>query len=313
MWAVALLLACGGDKPSDTAGRLTETSVPALTPVDSSAPTSGTSTGSTSTGTLATGHTGDTGALADSARTTPIETAETGDTAPVPVEVCGSGLDDDGDGDTDCADADCACTVGCFEERIATAPNLLTNGGFEAGSPVPGGLPLEPGLWSGDRAEAVESVGAPPFEGALALAALATGPDGPADDRFEVVQVVDATELRGDRLCIGAAVRRAAGDGETDTAFGLEAWSYLGAPDELADRWPTLLATDCATSGSCAAVEVAAPEEAWTVLVGELYVTPTPGVASIAVRLSALEDVVDDAEAPELDGHGLDAVWLYAP
>ena len=60
-------------------------------------------------------------------------------------------------------------------------------------------------------------------------------------------------------------------------------------------------------------LEVAAPEEAWTVLVGELYVTPTPGMASVAVRLSALEDVVDDAEAPELDGHGLDAVWLYAP
>jgi hypothetical protein len=141
----------------------------------------------------------------------------------------------------------------------------------------------------------------------------ATGPAGPADDLAQVLQSIDATDLRGNRLCIGAMVKRVAGDAETDTRFRLGAWTWLGGPEELADRWETLQDADCTVSGGCVIVEASVSPEAWTPLVGELFVPATPGTAALVAQIGAHEDVADDLEAPELDGHQVDAVWLYAP
>ncbi|MFT4623203.1 MAG: hypothetical protein ACI8PZ_001859 [Myxococcota bacterium] len=311
MFWLGLLLACGGDKGGDSALGADSAPVPGA-PDDSEAPTPPT-TPTSQTTVEHTDHTGDTSDSADSGRTTGT-TPDTGDTALPPPEVCGSGSDEDGDGDIDCADDDCACTAECFAGRIATSANLLVNGSFDLAEPAAGPLPDAAGGWVGDQARQADALdGAPPFDGAQIATLLATGPDGPADGTAQLVQVLDATDLRGDRLCVGAAVRRVAGDAETDTAFRLDAWSYLGAPADLPARWEALVATDCAATGSCATAEVAVGADAWVVLTGELYITPTPGTAAIAVRVAAVEDVVDDAAPPELDGHAVDAVWLFAP
>ena len=190
---------------------------------------------------------------------------------------------------------------------------LVENGGFEVND-TGLFLPLDCGYWSGDRHELTignEEDGIIPFEGVQMLHfqdALPTGPSG-GSIGCELWQMIDMTEFQ-DEINSGewfisaeGYFNRIAGDAETDTQFSILVTAYSGDPSSFTGQWG---------SGELVYSEgfVFTDDdiETW-----ERAVTTTMlpvGTDFIVVRVTSTEEVMNDAEFPEFDGHYADAITV---
>jgi len=203
-----------------------------------------------------------------------------------------------------------ACpTAAPVASRCATG-NLLEDGGFE-GATYSLNVPDETGAWAGDSASIVGAVGClSPVQGTEWLQFAGTDPFGAsADDRADVIQLLDAGPLRGDTLTLSADVVRGLADVPTDAFFGVEARLYEGVPDDFPVAWARGEGTVLGVAGAYAA-EV--PDKPWgAARPSTTFTVPAgSGDAFIAVVVFAVEDLANEDEAPELGAHFVDDVCL---
>jgi len=187
--------------------------------------------------------------------------------------------------------------------------NVIINRGFETAVTIPG-LPSNFGYWGGDTSEILTtSYGIVPYEGTRMLHFISS--DGGAYwNSCDVWQLVDMTPFETEInsgyavASLSAYFNRVLGDSETDTAFGIVTAAFTGSTSGWVGRFGSgdylaYAARDLFTDGDTLT---------WEHLMMNL---PIPaGTKFIAVDLFACEDIVNDAIAPEFDGHYADAVSM---
>jgi hypothetical protein len=182
---------------------------------------------------------------------------------------------------------------------VSPAFGQLVNPGFELPDQIgAGGLPRVFSDWDGNTAVVVGAEqGIAPFDGNGMLRFMYAHEGKPTSVGIGVGvrQFLPASE--GQRATASARFNRVAGDSETDTEFHLELEAYGGTPDS-----PNLLQSSIApllSDGDVATWE----------LVETSLVMP-PGTSFLGVHLLALENVKNDSDGEEFDGHYVDAVSL---
>jgi hypothetical protein len=217
-----------------------------------------------------------------------------------------------------------ACSgEGAFAVAVGTAGTVVRygtpwwppapgDGGFEFSLPVRG-YPAGCGPWSGDWATTVRAEnGIAPCQGQRMLKFLGCStfelPSSIAHSR--VIQVVDLHSLRT-RISAGNALARArasfnrvTGDAQTDTRFSLDLYAYAGDPNTFLTQWGR--ETDLAWQS--ASLNTDGDPTTWEPVVAEL--TLPANTDFVAVQVVAWEDVYNDVNQPEFDGHYADAVSL---
>lgn len=187
--------------------------------------------------------------------------------------------------------------------------NLLVNPSFE--QPVlAGGLPTAPGNWQGDAATTVGAEQATePVQGASMLRFIATGPQASASLlTSQQWQIVDVSAYAADIAAGRVSARASAwfhsivGTAATDRRFDIRLLAFDGPMADLPQRYaantPLLLRDAVALTPGGQWLQVEASD---LLPVGTTYVL---------VEIYAYEDIVNDATAPEFDGHYADNVSL---
>ena len=197
----------------------------------------------------------------------------------------------------------------------AEAGNLLVNAGFESPAVATGTFdpprPQAAGFWYGDKSAIVTAQdGITPQVGNQMLHfinARTTGATGLTSS--ELFQLVELGAFRGliasGRAVVEATVsyNRVAGDAETDTEFILEVSAYAGT----VDLFPSLFPFGHLAQAS-ALLHSDSDPGTWEFLSIDL---PLPASTDfVAVRLGAVENVMNDWSDPEFDGHYGDAAFL---
>lgn len=192
----------------------------------------------------------------------------------------------------------------------SASADLLANGMFEVDEVTSGYVPNDFGDWGGDESE-ISSGATIPYEGTQVLVLLATGLNGPgATVGSEVWQLIDLSGykqliMQGNARAVGESFfNRVAGDSNSDTQFGLTMAAYSGLPGDFLTKW---------NSGNNLAISSTqlfsdANEQSWESL--NLILDLPMNTDYIAFRISATENVYNDLDFPEFDGHFVDATSL---
>jgi hypothetical protein len=239
-------------------------------------------------------------------------------------EECSNEVDDNGDGTIDCRDPTCACVIECLDQNLPDPQdNMLVNAGFEdlKGGPVTTkAVPTTEGIWMGDwsgRALSNATVSAhrgtamARFYGTSPVEKMAVG----GETRTELYNLGDVTGYAGRNLCLAGYFTRVPGDEHTDTAFFLRLAVYAGAAGEYGTHDETLY-EDCGTpkNPNCQSTIVYATKPLeWIPAVTTVAIPNLAGPLTAAIVVGAIEDVTDDPDVPEFDGHYGDDFWLWVP
>jgi len=188
--------------------------------------------------------------------------------------------------------------------------NVLRAGGFEKARYATGALPQKPGRWGGDPCTVVGAEkGIAPWQGKKMLRLDATAlPPSLHCTSSEPCQVVDVSALRqaidAGRIVASASamVNRVAGDAETDNLFGLRIYACKGAPSTLTTQ--IVSRSSLRTKGVYirSDADPATWEKIW------IRMAVPKGTTFLALILVANENVCNDRQAPELDGHYADDI-----
>lgn len=205
---------------------------------------------------------------------------------------------------------------------VAGDNEYLVNEGFELIEDTVGFLPDDYGNWQGDLSEIVSSTeyGIVPFEGVEMLEFKATRMTGPGFGSVggEVWQLIDISSFEN-QVRSGWAVLNASayfnrvdrygeggGDQMTDTRFSITLAAYSGSTADFSDMWLSgshlaMARTDLFSDDDA---------ESWEQAMVQLFLPKNTDF--IAIRLAAIENVMDDGDYPEFDGHYADgtALWL---
>ena len=185
------------------------------------------------------------------------------------------------------------------------AEELLVDPGFEMGLIQPL-FPISYGIWGGDEAASVgETGGVVPVEGDRMLQFVYTGTDVPGPQvSGDLSQLVDIEAYRA-QIENGEAVAVCSGhfnrvqlDEETDRLFRLSLRAYVGEPwefREIFQNYTLQVSVGLVSDGD---------PSSWERV--ETEMTIPPGTDFIAVLLEAREDVANDTDQTEFDGHFAD-------
>lgn len=184
----------------------------------------------------------------------------------------------------------------------------LADGSFESSGTVSAGIPDAPGYWGGDLCEVVFSQnGITPHEGARMLRFAGTTPTGPAagSDLSSICQMIDmrphSRSIRSgqSRLVAAAYFNRVQGDQQTDTEFVITIDAFYGDPAGYPDP-ASITRTDSMT------VHLGSDDDGstWQIVTAELELPVN--TEYVCIILTAVEDVFDDGDGDEFDGHYVD-------
>jgi hypothetical protein len=187
--------------------------------------------------------------------------------------------------------------------------NLVVNSSFE-GPVAAGGLPTGAGYWRGDPTVTVGTEGGvTPVSGNGMLKFLATGEQ--ASTRLLTSQLWQVVDLQPWRSQIAAGTvsvdasawfNRVAGSATTDRRFDLRILAFDGSPADLPARY---------VSNSALAVAASTVDSVGLRWQPARLQLPLPAATRyVLVEIYAYEDVVNDGQSPEFDGHYADDVWL---
>ncbi len=188
--------------------------------------------------------------------------------------------------------------------------NLLQNPGFEDADVVVATLPSSAGRWQGDlSARTGSDQGITPRTGSWMLKFGATGlVPGVGLFTSQQWQTIDLSAFAASidagkvRLNAGMWVNRVSGDAETDTRFDLRVLVFPGTPAGFPADYPP-------AAGQIRSTTINAEAGSWQQLQVQFDVVPA-GTRYVAVEIYPYEDVVDDGELPEFDGHYADDISL---
>jgi len=195
--------------------------------------------------------------------------------------------------------------------EMARGENLLGNCGFEV-KQVLGIWPTAPGVWGGDMAGAAGAQqGIKPRDGKSMLwfhhcnfrsSGSASG--------AQVCQVIDLTKVREAvragrvRAFASAFFNRVAGNARTDTAFGMSLIAYSGSP-----RQHFALSQRNASIGrQIARLDSDANPATWEKLAAGIRLPKNTDF--LVLQLLAAENVFNDLNGVEFDGHYADSAFL---
>ncbi len=206
-------------------------------------------------------------------------------------------------------------TTTTLDVTVTAAPtanngsNLLNNPGFEQ-VVAAGGLPALAGAWQGDATFTVPAeAGIAPHGGDRMLKFVSTGQQAAAAlVSSQMWQIVDlrnwsaAIDAGGVRVDAGAWFNRVTGGPNTDRRFDLRVLAFDTTDASVPMRYQAngALAVQAATVSTAGA--------AWQQASLSLVLPPLTRV--VLVEIYAYEDVLNDAQAPEFDGHYADDVVL---
>jgi hypothetical protein len=209
---------------------------------------------------------------------------------------------------------DRALSAGEVEQLYAYGgENLLVNGSFETMELISGGWPSTYGDWSGDHSYINAQYGNVwPFQGSRLMQFVGTnafGCGGGAES--QVYQIVDVSAFADDiaankaTTSASAYFNRVAGDAETDTEFAVDIRAFEGDPGSF----PTLqdMGGMHLAEASVSIITDGDPAT-WQQCLTQLVLPPNTDY--VVVGIHALENVYNDIEWPELDGHFADAALL---
>jgi len=194
--------------------------------------------------------------------------------------------------------------------------NLVVNPGFETMEEIGIDIPTVYGDWDGDGALIVGSTaGITPFEGSQMLQFDRTFAWGwyPESNTSQVYQIIDisgyeAVVAAGNAYAIGSAYfNRVAGDSQTDTAFGMNIMAYDGSPSTFRDRWYAQ-GYDSALSWTGQGLYSDSDTSTWENI--SLSLQLPADTTFLVIQIKAHEDIYNDYEYPELDGHFADDVSI---
>lgn len=201
------------------------------------------------------------------------------------------------------------CTA-VFESNTATITgNLIMNAGFEQ-IVAAGTLPSLAGVWQGDATNTVPAEGGiAPHSGASMLKFIATGAQASATlVSSQMWQIVDlrawstAIDAGGVRLDANAWFNRVTGGPTTDRRFDLRVLAF----DSTDAGVPTRYQANAALAVGTTSVDTTGA--VWQQ--GSLQLVLPPLTRVVLVEIYSYEDVLNDAQAPEFDGHYADDVVL---
>ncbi len=191
--------------------------------------------------------------------------------------------------------------------------NLVVNGGFDTTEIISGGWPSTYGDWSGNPSYILPRYGDVwPFEGSQMLYFVGTSHFGSGGaTESQVYQIVDVSAFR-DLIAEGRATasasayfNRVPGDAETDTEFYLDIRAFEGDPclfPTLQDMGGMHLAA------ASASVFTDGDPATWEQCEVQL-VLPT-NTDYVVVGVHAMENIYNDHNWPEFDGHCADGASL---
>jgi len=190
----------------------------------------------------------------------------------------------------------------------AERPNLLFDPTFET-NPL-SALPSEAEVWGGDAAERVaEEGGVTPSVGEHMLAFRGTAPEGPstfgAAQVFQLVSKASARFSVGDHIVACASFNRVVGDSRSDTRFGLRVYGYEGDMAAFYDAYGQLRNT---FDPARADVWTDADPSTWERACVEARIDDDANY--LAVELQAVENIENDLDGVEFDGHFVDDACL---
>lgn len=225
------------------------------------------------------------------------------------AELCATGVDDlstNGQKDTICERATAPFTV---IVQAVGGSNLLLNPGFEQ-IVAAGGLPSLAGVWQGDATSTVPAEnGITPHGGASMLKFVSTAQQASATlVSSQMWQIVDlqawstAIDAGGVSVDASAWFNRVTGGPNTDRRFDLRVLAF----DTTDAGVPTRYQANSAMAVQAASVNTTGA--AWQQASLSLVLPPQTRV--VLVEIYAYEDVLNDAVAPEFDGHYADDVML---
>lgn len=201
------------------------------------------------------------------------------------------------------------CTATFEAVTSVSTGNLVANPGFEQ-LVAAGGVPSLAGAWQGDATSTVGAeAGIAPRSGASMLKFIATGPQASANlVSSQMWQIVDlrawsaAIDAGGVRVDASAWFNRVTGGPHTDRRFDLRVLAFDSTDAGVPMRYESngALAVGAATVDTTGA--------AWQQASLQLVLPPLTRV--VLVEIYAYEDVLNDAVAPEFDGHYADDVVL---
>jgi len=201
------------------------------------------------------------------------------------------------------------CTATFASNTATTTGNLVSNPGFEQ-IVAAGSLPSLAGVWQGDAASTVPAEGGiTPHGGARMLKFVSTGQQASAAlVSSQMWQVVDlrawtaAIDAGGVAVDASAWFNRVTGGPNTDRRFDLRVLAFDTTDAGVPMRYQSngALATQAASVNTTGA--------AWQQANLRLVLPPLTRV--VLVEIYAYEDVLNDAQAPEFDGHYADDVVL---
>ncbi|MBW8040468.1 MAG: LamG domain-containing protein [Planctomycetes bacterium] len=191
--------------------------------------------------------------------------------------------------------------------------NLLVNGSFETAEIISGGWPSTYGDWSGDHSYIFVRYGDIwPFHGSQLLQFIGTGPFGCGQGaESQVYQIVDVSAFAGNiaadkaTALASAYFNRAPGDPDTDTECYLDIRAFEGDPGSF----PSLQDTG-GMHIAAASTSIFTDSDPATWQRCETQLVLPANTDYIVVGINAMENVYNDTEWPEFDGHCADAVSL---
>ncbi|HRD98107.1 MAG TPA: hypothetical protein PLA97_17110 [Rubrivivax sp.] len=201
------------------------------------------------------------------------------------------------------------CTATFEAVTSASTGNLVLNPGFEQ-LVAAGGVPSLSGAWQGDATSTVGAdAGITPRSGASMLKFIATGPQASATlVSSQMWQIVDlrawssAIDAGGVRVDASAWFHRVTGGPNTDRRFDLRLLAFDTTDAGVPQRYQANAALAVGASS------VDTTGAAWQQARTQLMLPPLTRV--VLAEIYAYEDVLNDAQAPEFDGHYADDVVL---
>ncbi|HAL45303.1 MAG: hypothetical protein A2Y12_06470 [Planctomycetes bacterium GWF2_42_9] len=194
--------------------------------------------------------------------------------------------------------------------------NLIANPGFETPESTSGSWPGSFGDWNGDSSAIVGTTyGIVPAEGSKMLQFVGTGlsSSGGADS-CQVLQLINVSSYQTlisagkAKAILSASFNRVAGDSQIDTKYNLSVMGYNGSASTFPSRWNTYGFSGALGVKHAGDYYLDALTSTWETISVE-YTLPV-GTTFIAIQICMSEDVYNDYNLPEFDGHFVDAVSL---
>lgn len=192
---------------------------------------------------------------------------------------------------------------------LSAATNIVCNPGFEDEPNIPCERPDDYCYWAGNTSEIVgASQGITPYEGSNMLHFIYTQgcEPGPAY-RCDVWQIIDITSYQsqisdGNALASASAYfNRVTGDPNTDTEFVIQLCAYEGDPCTFPGQWES-------EELAVASYRVDTDDDPCTWELAEVDLVLPCSTDFLVVHIGSEENVLNDTNGVEFDGHYADAV-----